>query len=116
MSDLPPDLPRLRILETWHQVQLQRIRDAITTAERNATDQRKAERQQAAQVRDRVKPPPADWTVEWIRGTRQPLTVHVGDCYMPGNTDPIAKDEAVRLIAGGVEPCQFCRPDTALGL
>ena len=33
MSDLPPDLLRLRALETWHAMWLDRIRAAIAQAE-----------------------------------------------------------------------------------
>ncbi|WP_281155582.1 hypothetical protein [Streptomyces sp. HYC2] len=52
MNDLPPDLPRLRILETWLALTLDRVRHQIATAER-----REQERQRGEQAR----PAAPDW-------------------------------------------------------
>ncbi|MET9517387.1 DUF6233 domain-containing protein [Streptomyces sp. NPDC002994] len=107
MSDLPPDLPRLRTLEHWHAVQLDRIRAAITTAQ-----QREAEEQ-----RKRPLPPPPDWVLQ--QGIGQggpPLAVHVGGCTLAGGRPrPISREQALRALAEGIEACQVCRPDTDLG-
>ncbi|WP_347232857.1 hypothetical protein [Streptomyces silvensis] len=50
MSDLPPDLPRLRTLRTWHAMWVERLDEAIATAE-----QQEVER---ARGRARRPPPP----------------------------------------------------------
>ncbi|MFJ7324023.1 DUF6233 domain-containing protein [Streptomyces sp. NPDC101062] len=115
MFDLPPDLDRLRVLEHQLQIWAGHVRQAIVAAEKREAAESAARTRAAANL-DRFRPPAADWTVEWILGTQQPLTIHVGDCHMPGHTGPISREEARRLITGGVEACQFCRPDTVLGV
>ncbi|MCX4581994.1 DUF6233 domain-containing protein [Streptomyces sp. NBC_01481] len=35
---------------------------------------------------------------------------------MAKHKKPVSQDQARAALAGGVEPCQFCRPDTALGV
>ncbi|MFC7266736.1 hypothetical protein [Streptomyces lutosisoli] len=55
MQDLPPDLPRLRTLETWLAHTLDRVRKQIVAAE-----QREAERQRGIDAR----PPAPDWLME----------------------------------------------------
>lgn len=109
MSDLPPDLPRLRTLETWLRLQLDLVVRAIAVAER-----REQERQQGMEHR----PPVPDWTIETgIGAGHQPLYVHVGGCHMAGKRQrAVARDQAVRAIIDGVEPCGHCRPDTELGV
>ncbi|MFJ1648039.1 DUF6233 domain-containing protein [Streptomyces sp. NPDC088258] len=112
-DDLPPDLPRLRILETWHTVQLGRIRIAITAAE-----QQEAQQQRDAANRAARQPAAPAWFVG--RGhdaQRSPVQVHEGGCRMGGkHTKAATREQALRLLADGVEPCPHCRPDTALGL
>lgn len=107
MSDLPPDLPRLRTLETWHVTQLDRIRAAIAAAQ-----QREAEEQ-----RKQPPPPPPDWVIQHGIGQGgPPLAVHVGGCGLAGGrVKPISREQALRALADGVEACQVCRPDTELG-
>jgi hypothetical protein len=107
MYDLPPDLPRLRTLETWLLMTLERVRQQISAAEQ-------VEAMDAAR---RVPPPPPAWALEVDR-TRQPAAVHVGDCTMGGERGrPLTRDAALRAIAvEGVAACPFCRPDAALGV
>ncbi|WP_371095195.1 DUF6233 domain-containing protein [Streptomyces sanglieri] len=43
--------------------------------------------------------------------------VHTGDCCAIGNrTWPIAREQAVAALTGGIRTCGPCRPDTVLGL
>ncbi|MFE9886891.1 DUF6233 domain-containing protein [Streptomyces scopuliridis] len=113
MFDLPPDLPRLRTLETYVRLQLHLIAEAIAIAE-----QREAAEQEAARQRKQRRPPPPDWTVSrGIDAHRSPVAVHIGGCHMQGkHVQAASRDDAVRLLSDGVEACGHCRPDTALGV
>jgi hypothetical protein len=107
MSELPPDLPRLLTLRTWLQLALAEVQEAITVAE-----QRRAQQQRA------VPPPPPDWVLQLsIGGEGQPIAVHVGGCRSAGKrARPISRDQAMRAVTEGLEPCDLCRPDTELGI
>lgn len=107
MSELPPDLPRLRVLETWLQLTLDQTRQAIAVAE-----QREAQQQRA------VPPPPPDWVAQLSIGTDvHPVAVHIGGCGAAGRrARPISREQAVRALTEGIEACDLCRPDTELGI
>lgn len=109
MFELPPDLPRLRTLETWHATWLKLIQAAIAEAE--------ATQRQAAREAARAALPAAGWKIEVQRmlADGAPWRVHRGDCTM-GKGRPCTREEARRLLADGVESCPYCRPDTALGV
>ncbi|WP_347232863.1 DUF6233 domain-containing protein [Streptomyces silvensis] len=48
---------------------------------------------------------------------RPPIYVHVGDCPTAGkHRRAAAMEEARRALAGGVDACPHCRPDTELGV
>lgn len=105
---LPPDLPRLRTLETWLSLALDEVRKAIAIKEQ----------QEAEAAARRTPPPTPDWAIE-MSLTGSPQTVHIGGCRMGGTqnrTKPIARDQALRALTEGVEACQFCRPDSELGV
>jgi hypothetical protein len=108
VSDLPPDLPRLRTLETWLELSLARVRQQIVAAEQQA----------AAEAARRPPAPPPDWLLEHgIGAGRHPVRVHVGDCWDTRNRcHPADRDAARRALADGVEACTHCRPDTELGV
>ncbi|MEZ7007856.1 DUF6233 domain-containing protein [Streptomyces sp. AD55] len=108
MNDLPPDLPRLRTLETWLTLALGEVRTAIAAAE-----QREQEQQHGAQAR----PAPPDWLLELgLNRDAPPVQVHVGDCWNAGKrTRGIPRDAALRALADGVTACGMCRPDSELG-
>ncbi|MGW6292776.1 DUF6233 domain-containing protein [Streptomyces sp. NPDC055058] len=108
MTDLPPDLPRLRVLETWLQLTLDRVRRQIADAER-----RERERQQGLAAR----PAPPDWLLEQgLNRDAPPVQVHIGGCWNAGKRSrPISRDEALHALADGVKPCVQCRPDPELG-
>lgn len=109
VSDLPPDLPRLRTLETWLRLQLDLVRGAITAAERREQERLRGEEH---------RPPVPDWTLETgIGNGHAPVYVHVGGCHMAGKRQrPVARDQALRALVDGVEACGHCRPDTELGV
>lgn len=107
MSDLPPDLPRLRTLETWAVMQLDRIRAAIAAAQQREAEER----------RKQPMPPPPDWVIQHGIGQGgPPLAVHVGGCRLGGGrVKGISREQALRALVEGVEACAVCRPDTDLG-
>ncbi|MGW0916508.1 DUF6233 domain-containing protein [Streptomyces sp. NPDC002784] len=109
MTDLPPDLPRLRILETWLVLTLDRVRRRIAAEERRA-----AERQRGIAAR----PPAPDWLVEQsLNRDVPPVYVHVGGCHMAGSRSRgIDRGQAIRALTDGVDACPHCRPDTELGV
>ncbi|WP_326739161.1 DUF6233 domain-containing protein [Streptomyces sp. NBC_01022] len=109
MNDLPQDLPRLRILETWLALTLDRVRAQIAAAE-----QREAERQHGEERR----PPTPDWVLELSIGVgAPPAEVHVGGCYATGKRRrEISREQALTALAEGVRACTHCRPDTELGV
>ncbi|MFF1542166.1 DUF6233 domain-containing protein [Streptomyces sp. NPDC058291] len=108
-DDLPEDLPRLETLRVWHTLWLTRINAKIA-----AVQQRQAEAERGRLRR----PEPPQWTVELGIGTgRPPVQIHAGECRMAGKRwRPVGRDEARRLIAGGLRPCTHCRPDTELDI
>ncbi|MFH8684563.1 DUF6233 domain-containing protein [Streptomyces lydicus] len=107
VNDLPPDVSRLRVLETWLQITLARVREQIAEVERRA-----AQREQV------LPPPPPDWVVQLgVGGDGKPVAVHVGGCRGAGRrTRSVSRDEVMRALAEGVEACALCRPDTELGI
>ncbi|MFF1547178.1 DUF6233 domain-containing protein [Streptomyces sp. NPDC058291] len=108
MHDLPPDLPRLRTLETWLVLTLDRVRQQIADAER-----REQERQRGEQAR----PPAPDWLLEMgLNRDSPPNMIHVGGCHMAGKRSRgIGRADALRWLAEGVVACTHCRPDSELG-
>ena len=108
MNDLPPDLPRLRTLETWLALQLDRVRQQIP-----AVEQREQERQRGLDHR----PPPPDWVLEAGLNRDSPAVyVHAGGCWSIGKRHRgISRDAALRALAEGVDACPHCRPDSELG-
>ena len=108
-DDLPPDLPRLETLRAWHALWVARIDEKIQRV-------RLAEEQQAraAAAAERRAP---DWLIEYgLNRDAMPNAVHAGDCRMRGKrVKGVDADTARRALAGGVEACGHCRPDTELG-
>ncbi|MEV5944785.1 DUF6233 domain-containing protein [Streptomyces sp. NPDC051994] len=112
MSD-PSRLDLLRFLERVQLQQLDQTRRWIAAEERR----------EAEQAARRPPPEPPAWIIATsratsVRGTKPPRTVHVGGCGMTegGTTRAISRDQALRALTEGVPACQFCRPDTELGV
>ncbi|MFB6775344.1 DUF6233 domain-containing protein [Streptomyces sp. NPDC056337] len=101
MTDLPPDLPRLRTLEAYLVLLLREVRAAIALAE-----QREKERQRG--IQDRPLPP--DWLLEQgLNRDSPPVQVHCGDCWNKGKrTRGISLDDARRALTEGVKACGVC--------
>ncbi|MFJ4473284.1 DUF6233 domain-containing protein [Streptomyces sp. NPDC089424] len=108
-DDLPPDLDRLEVLRTWHAMWVARIDEKIRRV-REAEDQRE---QAAAAAATRAP----DWLLEYgLNRDALPMAVHGGDCHMAGKrVKGVDSDTARRALAGGVEACTHCRPDSELG-
>ncbi|KUM95179.1 hypothetical protein AQI95_43380 [Streptomyces yokosukanensis] len=109
MNDLPPGLSRLRTLETWLVLSLDRVRQQIAAAE-----QRQAEEQHG----ERARPPAPDWLLELgLNRDAAAVYVHAGDCWNTGKrSKDIDRSTALRALTEGVTPCPHCRPDTELGV
>ncbi|MEV6179939.1 DUF6233 domain-containing protein [Streptomyces sp. NPDC052015] len=110
MNDLPPDLPpdlaRLRTVETFLALNLERVRAEIAKQEQLA-----AAPQRAVEVR----PPAPEWLIEQLPSGRTTY-VHAGDCWAAGKrAHGISREQARRALADGTEACPVCTPDTALG-
>ncbi|MEU6355958.1 DUF6233 domain-containing protein [Streptomyces sp. NPDC047072] len=108
-DDLPPDLDRLQALRTWHLVCLRRIDRKIKAVQRAA-----AERERAQQRRPR----PPDWLVQLPVAGDHPLQLHAGDCPTIDKIRyrGIGRDEARRLLDGGLDSCIHCNPAARLGI
>lgn len=106
VSDLPPDLPRLHTLRTYLQVQLAHVDAAI----------RHHEQQTRINTPPAVHEPPP-WLAEYgIGGERTIVQIHRGDCAMTGNRTRAISEQEARAGVADVGACQYCRPDTALGI
>ncbi|MHC3427154.1 DUF6233 domain-containing protein [Streptomyces sp. DT18] len=75
------------------------------------------ERERAVAAREASRPAPPEWVAELSIGRdRRAILVHAGGCHMIGKRSRgIARDQALRALAEGVEACDHCRPDTDLG-
>ncbi|MFK0050211.1 DUF6233 domain-containing protein [Streptomyces sp. NPDC090741] len=108
MSELPPDLPRLRTVVHYLRHELLRAERALNTAEER----------EALAARRRPPPEPPAWLIERGIGVgRLPVRVHAGGCWdSRKRCTAISTDEARRALAEQVPPCPHCRPDVALGM
>lgn len=87
-------------------MQLRAVQAAIRHAE-----QQDVIRQPAA---DREAPP---WLAEYgIGGTRTVVQIHVGACATTGGRVRAISEQEARRGVAEVGACQYCRPDTALGI
>ncbi|MFF7329703.1 DUF6233 domain-containing protein [Streptomyces sp. NPDC008150] len=106
MSDLPPDLPRLRVLETWLTLSLAEVRQRIAALERPAPTPAPA-----PPTPEPARPAPA-WLLEYRPPDQHPHTVHTGDCWTsPRYTRVATEGQARQAIDEGVERCDVCDPE-----
>lgn len=102
MSDLSPTerLAKLRAVEEWLAWQLQQTRQRIRDLEAQTP-------RYALEPKQHPKHP-------------QPALIHLADCRMPNRaTSPVEADTArigLTKDADNIAPCDFCRPDVALGI
>ncbi|MFE1246988.1 DUF6233 domain-containing protein [Streptomyces sp. NPDC058735] len=108
MTDLPPDLLRLRTLETFLGLLLAEVRQAIARAEQRQAEQRHGEKR---------RPSAPDWLLEQgLNRDAPPVQVHTGGCWNRGKRSRgVSRAEALRALTDGVKACGACRPDSALG-
>lgn len=107
---LPPDLDRLRTVETLLSVLLDQTRHRIAGLE-------EAERIRAGAARR--QPPVVEWIIEYgISAQRRPELVHTGDCRMAsGRSRPSTRAQAIETLQNTpARACEICRADSALGL
>ncbi|MEV6477579.1 DUF6233 domain-containing protein [Streptomyces sp. NPDC051657] len=114
MGDQPPDLERLRTLETWLALSLDRVREQITAVERSAHPPARTAAPGRRPARPRHAPMP-EWGISAV-GIGAPVAeVHRGDCFAGGRTlRPVSAERARAELAGGVQACGVCRPDNVL--
>ncbi|MCX4790391.1 MULTISPECIES: DUF6233 domain-containing protein [unclassified Streptomyces] len=115
MYDLPPDLPRLRTLETYLGMLLAEVQQQIATVEQRGEQQSKEPRDREQPSKAPRRPPTPDWGIV-DAGAGSPTTeVHRGDCWAAGKKlRPISRERAVAELADGATACEVCRPDTVL--
>ncbi len=134
MNELPPDPPRLRAILRYLDEQvaatetvgvyLRLQRDAVRAAlAASETPRRQPTPPPAAAKRpDEPAQPLTGYKLEPKKhpSSPQPAHIHVADCTMNNRrTSPLTADQAriaLRDPAGLMEACEFCRPDTELGL
>ncbi|MFB7403329.1 DUF6233 domain-containing protein [Streptomyces rubiginosohelvolus] len=118
-DDLPPDLPRLRTLETWADLFLRRVRARIAAVEQQ---QKQPHQTLASPAAPTVRPaagPKRARTPDWglaEAGIGVPTTeIHRGDCWATGKTlQPITAERARAELADGARACDACRPGAVL--
>ncbi|MFE2204540.1 DUF6233 domain-containing protein [Streptomyces rubiginosohelvolus] len=112
-DDLPPDLPRLRTLETRAAHYLTRIRARIAAVEEQQTPASTAAPARPAAGPGRAHTP--DWGLAEA-GIGVPVTeIHRGDCWARGRSLVAVSAERARAeLADGAQPCAVCRPDRVL--
>lgn len=119
-DDLPPDLGRLRTLETWAANYLTRIRARIAAVERQQAQQAQqapgpmaAPSSRSAAGPGRVRTP--DWCLAEAGIGVSTTEIHRGDCWARGRSLVAVSAERARAeLAGGAQPCAVCRPDRVL--
>ncbi|MFE6787915.1 DUF6233 domain-containing protein [Streptomyces sp. NPDC057680] len=110
MSELPPDLPRLRTLEHWLVLSLSQVRERIA----------EVETREAALRPVRPRPEGPGWVLSFLREGGRPVadSIHIGDCRLAArHRRPLSRDEARQALTdGGIRACDICRPDSELGI
>lgn len=121
MGDLPPDLDRLRILETWLVLSLRRVREQIAAVERPAQPERPARPERASRAPATAQParprrtPAPDWGISAAGIGAYVAEIHRGDCFAGGKAlQPISAERARAELIDGVQACGVRRPDNVL--
>ncbi|MGW1768440.1 DUF6233 domain-containing protein [Streptomyces sp. NPDC002073] len=108
----PPDLGRLRIIETWCAVLLDAVRRQIADLERQE------QVPQAAAVGSLLASA-VEWQIQYGIGAKHSvMLVHTGDCRLvSGRTRPATREQARDALRHPqVEACGICAADRELGL
>ena len=135
-SPLPPDQPRLRAILAhldrqiaendtigiYLRLQRDTVRRALARVESPAQQQPPQRRIKGSGLPPGFASPPTNtgYVVQQKRTPHgpEPAVIHLADCTMiDGTRHQIRADEArAALTDPTIEPCQFCRPDTELGM
>ncbi|WP_433406894.1 DUF6233 domain-containing protein [Streptomyces sp. CA-146814] len=109
MSEEPSKLIMLRFARRIAVQQVQQIDRWIAAEEQREADRSAGEAQRAAAG--------PQWTIGLTQAGR-PEEVHAPDCSMAGQRQQrtVSVDQAREALVQGVAACQFCRPDTELGI
>jgi hypothetical protein len=108
----PPDLARLRVIETWCALLLDAVRGQIADLERR-------DRLAGDAAAGPVPVPEVEWLIQYGIGSRRTaMLVHTGDCRLTsGRTRPATREQAREALRQpGVEACGICAADRELGL
>ncbi|MEU0837426.1 DUF6233 domain-containing protein [Streptomyces sp. NPDC005969] len=122
-------LDKLRALQDWLDWQLRQTRGRIqqleaqerqgqqrrTPQRQRGSEQGKApvEKRESEDRRPRTFP---DWGITDIGIGTSRSEVHRGDCFAAGRQlRAISREQALAALGDGVQGCEVCRPDTALG-
>ncbi|WP_439082079.1 DUF6233 domain-containing protein [Streptomyces sp. WL006] len=112
MRDLPPDVERLRVLETWLDLSLRRVREQIAAIEHQRPP---APRAAPPPPAGNTGPPAPAWGIADAGIGIPAPELHRGDCWAGGPTlRPISAEQARIELAEGVQACEVCRPDAVL--
>lgn len=106
VSELPPDLSRLRAIETYLQLQLRSVQQRVAEVEQ-------WEKTREAAARPRNLP---EWTLQMDIGpVPRPVAVHHGECTVGGKRlKRISRRDAIEALGAGILPCALCRPEREL--
>ncbi|WP_406422292.1 DUF6233 domain-containing protein [Streptomyces sp. NBC_00873] len=124
MYDLPPDLPRLRTLETFLVMLLARVRQRIGEVEQRERGKQRGGEQRGQGKRQpterpseeqRPRPHTPDWGITDTGIGVSRAEVHHGDCWAGRQLRAVSREEAAAARAEGTPACEVCRPDTVLG-
>jgi uncharacterized protein DUF6233 len=111
MSDLPPDVPRLRVIETFLRERLVK-NDVIATYLRLQLD---AVQRRIAEIE--TAEPSAAWRLQHLpRGVGQPGTgvLHRDDCFIDGGGKLDREAAVMALDEDNIEMCEACQPEREL--
>jgi hypothetical protein len=111
MGDLPPDLERLRTLETWLVLSLDRVREQIAAVERSEQPQRAARPPAAARPAVPRRAPTPDWGISAagigapsLRSTGATASPGAGRCGWSVRSVPVRSWPRVSRLAGCAAP------------
>lgn len=135
VNELPPDPVRLRAIlrhletaiadndtvHTYLDLQRNAVLDALRAAEGGApADPRPpAPAPEPSRARDDAPSGDSGYQVDRTRTPDGPVgtSIHLTDCRQVSNlARPVTAERARSALVEGLEACQFCRPDTELGM
>ncbi|MEU0836229.1 DUF6233 domain-containing protein [Streptomyces sp. NPDC005969] len=122
-------LDKLRALQDWLDWQLRQTRGQIQQLEAQERQGQQRRTPQRQRGREQGKPPVGkresekqrprtfpDWGITDVGIGTLRSEVHRGDCFAAGKQlRTISREQALAALADGVQACEVCRPDTALG-